>query len=563
MGLKKKQAAEGAVATQRAPKKPKKKLIITLAVIAVIVLAVVVVLPALSGGGPRVPESLYTEETAQKRDIVTELTYSGTLEPADAYTVTSLLSGEILTAEFEEGDTVKKDDILYTIDSSDAETNLQRAENALAQAQRNYTQTQKSLSDLTITAPAAGQLIDLAVELGDDVMAGQLVATIRDSGKMKVEIPFPADEAASFYVGQSANVTVDGSFETLLGTVTAVNASDIVLAGNRIVRMVTIEVENPGAMSSNTSATATIGTSACADSGTFEYKAEKNVLADVSGEVASLPVKEGDIVSSGQSIVILKSDTLQNQLANAADSVEDAQLSLDNQRDALDNYEVQSPIDGTIIDKIYKQGDNLEAGKQLCVIFDLSYLSFVMNVDELDISQVQVGQKVAITADALQGEVFEGTVTKVSINGNTVGGTTSYPVTVRIDNTNGLLPGMNVDASVIVSERLDTISVPVEAVTRGNRVLVKTDGPNAAVEGNPEGLPVGYEYVDVTIGQSDGDYIEILTGIAADDQIAYIKTTAVGTSIYDMMGGGMMVEESGGGGGAVSVTTAEGPRGGY
>ena len=189
-----------------------------------------------------------------------------------------------------------------------------------------------------------------------------------------------------------------------------------------------------------------------------------------------------------------------------------------------------------------------------------------MNVDELDISQVQVGQTVQITADALPGQIFEGVVTKVSINGNTTGGVTSYPVTVQIDETNGLLPGMNVDASVIVSQSLGVLSVPVEAVSRGNQVLVKTNGADAAKEGNAEGIPAGYAFVEVEVGNSNDDYIEIVSGLSEGDEIAYMKQVA---SNMGMMGFMMDGDMGGDMGGYASVSTAEpgggpgGPVGGY
>ncbi len=548
MGLRKKQQAEGGVAVQQPPK-PKKKRGKWIVLAAVVIVGIVAAVALFSGGGQeQTSTSLYTEDTVQVRDIVTELSYSGTLEPADSYTVTSLVSGEILAADFEEGDTVHKDDVLYTIDSSDVTTGLERARNTLSQAQRAYQQAQESLDDLNVRAPAAGQVVDLAVEVGDDVTMGQVVATIRDSATMTIELPFPTDEAAAFTVGQAAQVTVDGSFETIPGTVTAVSAAETVLSGNRIVRMVEITVTNPGAITSSSQATATVGTSACAQSGTFAYQEERSVTADVAGTVASLNVDEGDTVAAGGTILRLSSDTLEDQLENAADAVEDAQLSLDNQQDTLENYALQSPIDGTIVDKMYKAGDNMESGSQLCTIFDLSYLSFTMQVDELDIAQVAVGQKVQITADALEGQTFEGVVTKVSINGTTTGGVTSYPVTVQIDETNGLLPGMNVDATVVVSESRGVLSVPVSAVSRGNLVLVKTDSATSAQEGNAEGLPVGYEYVEVTLGTSNDDYIEITSGLEEGDQIAYIQTSEGGGFFF----GGMPM---GGGGEAVMVTT--------
>lgn len=64
-------------------------------------------------------ETTYTTATAEKRSITNSLTGSGTLQPADSYTVTTLVSGEVLSDTFEEGDLVEKDQLLYTIDSSD------------------------------------------------------------------------------------------------------------------------------------------------------------------------------------------------------------------------------------------------------------------------------------------------------------------------------------------------------------------------------------------------------------------------------------------------------------
>ncbi len=63
----------------------------------------------------------------------------------------------------------------------------------------------------------------------------------------------------------------------------------------------------------------------------------------------------------------------------------------------------------------------------LAIISDLSALTFDMNIDELDISKVKVGQRVRITVDALPGQEFSGYIDKININGTTTGGATSYP----------------------------------------------------------------------------------------------------------------------------------------
>ena len=122
--------------------------------------------------------------------------------------------------------------------------------------------------------------------------------------------------------------------------------------------------------------------------------------------------------------------------------------------------------------RTHKQGDALTSGSTLCVIYDLSYLEMVINVDELQIGALSVGQKVQLTADAVTDKTYVGTVTRVSMKGSSSGGTTTYPITIRIDETDGLRPGMNANAEIVVAEASNALVVPNAAVIRGGYVLV-------------------------------------------------------------------------------------------
>ena len=135
---------------------------------------------------------------------------------------------------------------------------------------------------------------------------------------MSLEVSFPADDAASFYVGQSATVTLDSTFETLSGTISKISGTDTVLTGNVIVRTVTIDVANPGGLSTSQSASAAVGSATSTASGTFTYKEEETVTAEVSGEVSAIRVSEGDQVSSGQTLIVLTSDDLDDSIQSAS-----------------------------------------------------------------------------------------------------------------------------------------------------------------------------------------------------------------------------------------------------
>ena len=88
-------------------------------------------------------------------------------------------------------------------------------------------------------------------------------------------------------------------------------------------------------------------------------------------------------------------------------------------------------------------GSSSSTTETMCVINDLSYLEMTLDVDELDILDIAVGQKAEITADAIDDCTFEGVVTSISS-----AGTTTYPVTIRIDDTGSLMPSMNATAAL-------------------------------------------------------------------------------------------------------------------
>ena len=302
-------------------------------IIALIVVIVVIAAAVKSCGGKKTAEntSTYTFDTAVKTSIIESLSGTGTLEPADKYTVNTLLKGDILSDSFQEGDVVEEGQVLYQIDSTDMQTTIERAEISASSAQRSYETAVKDLDNLNVKTKVGGVVTDVLVEVGDNVSAGQEVAKVRDSATMTIELPFPADEADKFYIGQSAQVTLYGSFETLSGKVEAVSGATEVEAGNKIVKNVTISVQNPGAISETQIATAEVGTPGSTQSGKLKYNENKSVPAEVSGEVVAIVNDEGAEVSRGSIIIRLQSDSVTNSVQAAADGVKDAQLSLENQ----------------------------------------------------------------------------------------------------------------------------------------------------------------------------------------------------------------------------------------
>lgn len=567
---------------QKAPKKgrPKKKGVLVL-IIGAAVLAAVFGLWLLKSRSARTSsEGVQGQRTAvvTKGTITSELSSSGVISPKDTYSLTSLVEGEVISADFEEGDQVTEGQILYQIDVSSMESELKSASTSLERAQKKYEKAQEDYNEAvsdysgnTYKATRTGYIRELNIQAGDQVGQNTDIASIYNDQIMKIRVPFLAQEAAAIGAGNQAVLTLTDTEEQINGVVTAVSNMDEVLDGGRIVRYVTIEAANPGGLTSSHSAVAEINGMVCTAEGSFEAATDLVMKADLpsSVEVEAMLVHEGDYVTEGTPIFRIASkdaedllDTYQDAMAQAEESLESAQSKVDSTKESYDNYTITAPISGQVITKSVKEGDTISRNSgssdtTLAVIYDLSQLTFEMSVDELDVRSVQVGQKVSVTADALEGQTFTGTVTNVSLESVQSNGVTNYPVTVTLDETGDLLPGMNVDGVILLDQTEDALMIPIDSLMRGNRVYVKDDTVKEAAGS----VPAGFRAVEVETGLTNDDYVEIVSGLSEGEEV-YVNESSKSTDAFMMGGPGGGMGGGPGSGMGAPAGRAGGPSGG-
>jgi HlyD family secretion protein len=512
-----------------------------IAVVAAAAVLVAVIVPRKSRSASA--DLAYTQEKLGRRDIVNVYDGSGTINAADSYTVKSLVTGTVLTADFELGDTIQKGDVLYVIDSSDVEGDLESAQLSVSQAQRSYDDAADARN---VRTKIGGEVSSFAVAAGDAVQAGQTVATVRDTSVMLLAVDFPAAEAQSFAVGQAAQVMPDTTFEVLNGTIRSVSGADPSGDASLMTCTVTIAVPNAGSLTTAQAAVAQVNGVSSLNSAHFAYQREETVVAAASGTVSELCVREGSTVRQDDVLLRITGKDLDKQAQNAADNLRSAELRMSSAERNISHYTIDAPISGTIVDKKVKAGDKLSANdtamQNLCTIYDMRYLEMKLNVDELKIRSLEVGQEVEITADAVPGETYKGVISSILVAGTTANGSTSYPVTVRIDDMGELLPGMNATAKITTASVKNVLALPNAALVRGSYVLVTRDSPSAANAETSMTAPDGYVYVKVTTGISDDDYIEVKSGLQEGDTIAYDNSSVSATDFYSTM----MVSAEGG-----------------
>lgn len=525
--MKKRRIMKGSEGKTRKPLSKKQIIIISAAVA---VAAAVAVFAVVKKSSKKKSDGETATARVTRGSISRVLEGSGTLEAIDQYEVSALVSGDVTADFFEEGDMVSKDQVLYKIDASSIEKNIDKAQNALSQSKMSYSEAVEAYSDLTVSAPCKGVIKTLYIKNGDDIKTGDRVCDIVDSDTMTLEIKFLSSQAGGIYSGQAANIEMTGGGGSYMGTVKTVSSGSTVNSLGVPVTNVEISVTNPGAITTGDTATAVVDGTACAEPGTFKYYHEETVTAKASGKVRNLSLIEGDRVSDGRTILTIESSSVSNQVKKSALSVSDAELSLKGLQDDLDQYSISSPIAGKVIQKTVKAGDKVasqQGSTSMAVIADLSALTMTMNIDELDISSVKVGQDVEVTADALENQVFHGVVNKVSVIGTSQNGVTTYPVEVLlsdVENTD-LIPGMNVSATIVLEKKDDVLLIPTTAVKRGNKVKMLGSG----------------EEVEIETGIDDGTQVEVLSGLSEGDQveIADVPTKSVEDTMMQGMQGGM------------------------
>lgn len=153
-------------------------------------------------------------------------------------------------------------------------------------------------------------------------------------------------------------------------------------------------------------------------------------------------------------------------------------------------------------------------GDVLMTVTQQDVMTVTIAIDERDIAKVKPGQAADVQVTALKGETFQAEVTDISIFGTNNGGSSKYPVELTLQADERMLAGMNITAQIPLSTKMEVLTIPVAA-------LVETETGTCVCTGlDPEtGDPA--MPVEVELGVSDGEVVEILSPLQAGDKIYY------------------------------------------
>jgi HlyD family secretion protein len=339
-----------------------------------------------------------------------------------------------------------------------------------------------------------------------------------------------------------------------------------------------------------------------------------DLKSKASGEIIEIPIEEGDRVTKGQLIAKLDATTTQNAYDQAQADLEVAKASLslaekeaDRQKELFDrsliselDYEnailekeranstlvkakasledakerlaetvIKSPINGIILKKYVEEGQIIASGISavsggtiIATVADLSRAYIKTAVDEIDIGQIEPGQKATIVAESYPDREFYGEVQRVHPLAKDEQNVTSFDVTIEVDNSERLLmAGMNATVEIVAGHRENVLLVPRAALTDmrsisrligapsggppGREAMAGREGGGRNLEGggenggqqkeNPTRMVIvikngQQEPQQIEIGMSNFEKAEVLSGLAEGDTVL---TTITSKALQD------------------------------
>lgn len=482
--------------------------------IILIILIILIVVGVVLGSGNK--EVSYRTVTITKGDIVSSLSGSGTITAVESRKEIAKVSSTVQEVYFEEGDLVNEGDAIIKLDSEAYEMNLKSQQTSVKQAEISKQNLNRQVENMKIKAPVAGTVKNLIVDEGSYVTNFLHVCDIDSTSRYEVTLKFLASAADRVSIGNRAEILLVDSYSYVNGYVSYVGTSKSNLASGGVVIDITITVDSAEYSLDGLKAKASIiandgGKITSSEASTFKRKVASQVLANASGEVSKLYVKEGQYVNAGDMIAELKNEDILASLQTTNVSLQNAYDQLKYAKDKLEDYTITAPISGIITAQTVKVGDVVAAGTLLTTVSNTEEFEFQIPIDELDISKISMDNKVLVTVDAIpetEENPIVGRISKIPLEGVTIGGVTDYYITIAIPAVDSLRISMNASAEIILAERNDVLTILVEAIQKENG--------KSFVEVIKNGVA---EKVEITTGISNSGYVEIISGLNEGDEV--------------------------------------------
>lgn len=578
--------------------KKHKKLLILLCILIVIVIGVLAVRAQLNKQMEAVQAAMNKQETAlvEKRSLVSSISATGKVVSNESKSIIVNLTGvEVKDVNIEVGDTVQEGDVLLEFDSSDIEDSLADAKTSLnassSKSGISVSSSQRSLSEAQaardIDAERANQdvadawndyleaLTDL--EEAEDDYDNAKQTTVEKKGEM--ELRQSNAEAAKGSMESAASQfgsTVDGlrstygayDFSALSienSNLVSLSGSDFVTDGDTaatdaitqaIVGLISLQQqyssasETYSASSSDLAGWQTKYSTAQSSESTYE-KAVDTAQSTVDSKLDAYNTQvrnQEDLARNNSSTVAAKEDGLRTDKLSASTASLTDKQQVKQYETQLEDCVVKAPFSGVVTAVNVEAGD-IYKGESILTIEDTSAYEVSAEIDEYDISNIELGQKVVIKTNGTGDAQLEGTVIDIAPRATETTGTdVTYTIKVSLDTPNDdLRLDMTAKLSIILESKDNIMTVPYDAVQtddEGNKyVEVVNEEAKTAEAATDTNVPdetgekntLNTEIVYINTGIESDYYVEVESGELTEGMQVVVKASQSSTDLESIM----------------------------
>ena len=509
----------------------------------------------------------YSTAIVTRRDITTYNSFIGTVEPVTERSVVPKVSGTVSQVLVKNGDSVVKGQTIAILDSSDAEYSLEVAEATAAQTEKAnnqsvqdaitaYNNYQSDLNNgLNSSLQAAQAQKDATYgPYKDAESAYNSAVSAREKAISSASAQKDAAQAAyDAFMNDPANQTAITNYNNAAAQLAVLQSSldqaDLNLANANTALQSADEASKPAAQAAYDTAAQVQSEAKTA------FDQYKNVSYDPANTAYQLIFKQMTVLqtaldsanaaySAAQSTAAVDAakdaydkaysawdqarigydsvaSSVQQQLGNLESSVQRAataadstvsDLQIEHQKESLSDYTLTAPMDGTVTELAVKEGDACVTGTPAAVISNLSHMEVSIRVDEYSVLNVSEGSAVTIYIDSI-GKSYPGTISSIDEKATVQSGVSYFGATVEFTADSDVRSGMSTEVRLTNADEKQVLSLPADAVS------YHSDNTAYVLDEN------GQEKA-VTIGVSDGDYVEITDGLSEGDIVRYIPSVS-------------------------------------
>ena len=508
-------------------------------------------------------EISYVTAIVKKGAIVSSVTATGQVESKAQIDLKADTTGTITYVGVKPGDKVAKGKLLFGIDNKDALKAVRDAEVNLQSAQISLQKLQSQDSAENMNADLAKAYDDGFTDVSNAFLDLPGIMTGLDSMFFKSSSTLGSGQwYVNWYEGQVTGNNIDkvkeykqNFIDTYNSALTAYNqifdeyksvarTSDYAIIKDFIsksydsVKLISdtiksannyIDFVNDSLQNNNQDIPAIIAT----------HKASLNTYTSkINTHLANLLTAKTNIKTYEDAFPNANLDLQTSQL-----SVKQKENALQDAKDNLLNYSVFAPFSGTIASVTATLGDT--SGSTLGAIISNQKVG-TLSMNEVDVAKIKLGEKAAVTFDAIDGLSVTGTVAEIDTEGTVSQGVVSYNVKISFDTDDARIkPGMSISASIVTDSKTDALYIPSSAIkTQGSKkYILMFPVPLPPPAPGAQGIPSTQtpKHVIVETGISNDTNTEIISGLNEGDQIIFrtIALSAVKTqTATSLIGGG-------------------------